>query len=226
MTFHEIHPDALIRQLEEQAIGPDDTFAFSCDRCGRCCREREDILLNPADLFRIANFLDLTPREVTERYCECYIGPDSRIPILRLKPKPYRNTCPFLGPQGCSVHPAKPTVCALFPLGRAYIPQKDKLVYFNQSAPCGSGKTSHSVQDWLASFGLSYADEDSLRWMRLTPRLSLWMREHEPHLREDELRTIWTAMQNLCYLQYDIHQPFSQQFIRNTDELLQLLPGV
>ena len=31
-------------------------------------------------------------------------------------------------------------------------------------------------------------------------------------------------MQNLCYLQYDIQHPFSEQFIRNTDELLQKLP--
>lgn len=28
-------------------IGLDDTFRFHCDQCGKCCIDREDILLNP-----------------------------------------------------------------------------------------------------------------------------------------------------------------------------------
>ena len=97
MNLNGIDASAFTRQLEEQALGPDDTFAFSCDRCGRCCREREDVLLNPADLFRIAKFLNQTPSQVVEHYCECYIGPDSRLPLIRLRPKAYRNT--FWGPK-------------------------------------------------------------------------------------------------------------------------------
>lgn len=225
MNLKGMNPVTLARQLEACALGPDDTFAFSCDRCGRCCREREDILLNPADLFRMAKFLGQTPKEVIASYCETYIGSDSRIPIIRLKPKAYRNTCPFLGPQGCRIHQAKPTVCALFPLGRAYIAPKDKLVYFLQPQTCGSGHATHTVREWLADFGLSYADEDTLRWMRLTPRLSLWMLRNESKLSPEECRKIWAAMLNLCYLQYDTHHPFSEQFARNTDELLRMLPG-
>ena len=224
MNLNGIDASAFTRQLEEQALGPDDTFAFSCDRCGRCCREREDVLLNPADLFRIAKFLNQTPSQVVEHYCECYIGPDSRLPLIRLRPKAYRNTCPFLGPEGCRIHQAKPTVCALYPLGRAYIAPKDKLVYFCQPLTCGSNKKMHTVREWLAAFGLTFADEDSMRWMRLSPRLTLWMLHNESKLRQKERCEIWAHMQNLCYLQYDIQHPFSEQFIRNTDELLQKLP--
>ena len=226
MNLKDMDPVALTQQLEACALGPDDTFTFSCDRCGRCCREREDILLNPADLFRIAKFLGLTPKEVTAGYCESYIGPDSRIPILRLKPKPYRNTCPFLGPHGCKIHEAKPTVCALFPLGRAYIAPKDKLVYFCQPLTCGSDQKTHTVREWLADFGLSYEDDDTLRWLRLAPRLSLWMLHKESSMSDAVRNAAWAIMQNLCYFQYDIHQPFSEQFARNTDILLQMLPGV
>lgn len=137
MNLNGIDASAFTRQLEEQALGPDDTFAFSCDRCGRCCREREDVLLNPADLFRIAKFLNQTPSQVVEHYCECYIGPDSRLPLIRLRPKAYRNTCPFLGPEGCRIHQAKPTVCALYPLGRANDSMQTvifKLIHSSQSA--------------------------------------------------------------------------------------------
>ena len=34
-------------------IGLDDTFRFHCDQCGKCCIDREDILLNPKDVFNI-----------------------------------------------------------------------------------------------------------------------------------------------------------------------------
>ena len=89
------------RWISGRSKRPIPTFAFSCDRCGRCCREREDVLLNPADLFRIAKFLNQTPSQVVEHYCECCIGPDSGLPLIRLKPKAYRNTCPFLGSECC-----------------------------------------------------------------------------------------------------------------------------
>lgn len=217
--------EKLTQQLEAAALGPDDTFAFSCDRCGRCCRDREDILLNPGDLFRIAKFLNKTPRQVMEEYCEGYIGPDSQIPIIRLKPKAYRNTCPFLGPDGCKIHAAKPTVCALFPLGRAYITTKDKLVYFCQPITCGSDKRTHTVREWLEEFGRSFTDEDTIRWMKLTPRLTIWMQQTGAALSEDTRRKIWFLIAELCYLHYDIHRSFSEQFAENTEILLSALPG-
>ena len=170
--------EILCKELEKSALGPDDTFSFSCDRCGRCCRSRDDILLNPGDLFRIASFFNSTPHQIVEQYCECYIGPDSRLPIIRLKPKTYRSTCPFLGSGGCKVHQAKPTVCALFPLGRAYLTTKGELIYFCQPVTCGSRKETHTVREWLTGFGLSYEDDDALHWMRLTLQKS----PPQPHL--------------------------------------------
>ena len=38
-------------------IGLDDTFRFHCDQCGKCCIDREDILLNPKDVFNISREL-------------------------------------------------------------------------------------------------------------------------------------------------------------------------
>ena len=225
MNTNETELLTLCSEIEKKALGPEDTFDFSCDRCGRCCREREDILLNPADLFRIARFLGLPPGEIAKRYCEGYIGSDSRIPVIRLKPKPYRKTCPFLGPEGCSVHAAKPTVCALFPLGRAYIYPKDKLVYFCQDVSCGAKTETHTAREWLAEFGREYEDSDTLAWMKLTPRLSLWMHKHEPSLSETKKQDLWAQMLRLCYLQYDIRQPFTPQFAANTAALLGQMAG-
>ena len=61
-------------------IGPDEPFPFHCVQCGKCCVHREDILLNPQDLFRMAKHLGQTPKDVVIHYCEVYTGPDSRMP--------------------------------------------------------------------------------------------------------------------------------------------------
>ena len=183
------------------------------------------ILLNPADLYRIARHLGLTPEETVTQYCEVYIGPDSQLPIIRLRPKEYRKTCPFLGASGCKIHAAKPTVCALFPLGRAYIASKNKLVYFCQPVTCGSNQQTHTVREWLAEFGRSYADEDTIRWMKLTPQLTLWMLKKGATLSEGARHAVWMLMLHLRYLHYDIHQPFTEQFADNVRMLLRALPG-
>lgn len=101
-----------------------------------------------------------------------------------LETKSLPQHLPLSGARRLQDSSSKPTVCALYPLGRAYIAPKDKLVYFCQPLTCGSNKKMHTVREWLAAFGLTFADEDSMRWMRLTPRLTLWMLHNESKLRQ------------------------------------------
>ena len=75
--------DPRLRHIAENlvniTIGPDEPFQFHCTQCGKCCTNREDILLNPQDLFRIAKHLEQTPQDVVEHFCEVYAGSDSQI---------------------------------------------------------------------------------------------------------------------------------------------------
>ena len=77
-------------------IGLDEEFKFNCTMCGKCCINREDILLNPKDMFNLAKELNMEAKQVLEAYCETYIGSDSRFPIVRLKPKGSIKRCPLL----------------------------------------------------------------------------------------------------------------------------------
>ena len=108
----------LLDNLENWTIGIDETFQFHCTKCGKCCLDREDILLNPRDMYKIAHYLKIPPHEVLKKYCETYIGNSSRVPIVRLKPIGKRRRCPFLKNSKCVIHAAKPSVCAIYPLGR------------------------------------------------------------------------------------------------------------
>lgn len=109
----------IAENYDEMKIGLDDEFRFRCTMCGKCCRNRHDILLNPYDLFRLSVGLDMKPLEICKRYCHVYAGETSRIPIVRLLPVGVDERCPFLLGNRCSVNSFKPNVCALFPLGRA-----------------------------------------------------------------------------------------------------------
>ena len=85
-----------IDYMMSHKMGLDDTFRFHCKACGKCCKNREDVLLTPYDLFRIARYLGRTPSEIVDKYCDTYMGPDSHLPVVRIKPVPPDNSCPFL----------------------------------------------------------------------------------------------------------------------------------
>lgn len=220
---NQTHAEEILQMMTQNRLGPDDTFEFDCDRCGKCCRNREDILFSPKDVFRIAKFLGRTPDEVIDTYCEVYIGENSRVPVVHLLPKPYRKTCPFLPKDGRSIHPAKPNVCAIFPLGRAKTADGKELIYFTQPVGCGFGSVKHTPKEWLAEFGRELQDQDDLSWMTLMHTLTLFFIQNEKMLAESPKTALWESIYLLCYLQYDTRKDFSEQFARNTGILRELL---
>ena len=86
----------IVDNFDSMKIGADEPFRFHCTMCGRCCINREDILLTPRDIYRMAKELQISPEELFKRYCETYIGHDSCIPIVRLKPRGSVKRCPLL----------------------------------------------------------------------------------------------------------------------------------
>ena len=57
----------IVENFEKFSIGLDDMFAFKCRSCGKCCRNREDMLLNARDVYNIATALGLTHRQVLNK---------------------------------------------------------------------------------------------------------------------------------------------------------------
>ncbi len=82
---------------------------FTCQPgCTRCCEEPGYVYLTENDLLRAAAHLGLTPARFERRFVY------RTTHLLRLR-KPRGRQCPFLLAGGCSIHPAKPTQCRLFP---------------------------------------------------------------------------------------------------------------
>lgn len=82
-------------------------YSFKCQRCGVCCNNKR-IKPDPEERSRLAAFMGIS----TDRFgADCL---ESSTGELRLSSN---GDCLFLGPDGCRVHPARPLVCRLFPLG-------------------------------------------------------------------------------------------------------------
>jgi len=226
------HED-IMNNLQNLIIGIDDMFRFKCRECGGCCKNREDILLNSRDLFNIAKKLGITVVQVLEQYCEIYIGQQSKIPVARLMPRGTNRACPLLARNKCRVHDSKPTVCALFPLGRVIVGEKatkglrqdepKKLQYIINPIHCGNRKHKHTVRSWLERFNIPIDDEFFIMWSELVLFLSITMNGYEEQQVSDKLLNLmWQAIINALYTAYDIKRDFMEQFIENRSKVTEL----
>ncbi len=82
-------------------------FSYTCNQCGRCCREQV-ITLSPYDVIRIARAANLMTSEAIKRYTLrrgslLKFGEDGR--------------CLALDGVRCTIHQGRPLACRLYPLG-------------------------------------------------------------------------------------------------------------
>ena len=223
----------ILDNYEKMKIGADELFKFHCTMCGKCCINREDILLTPRDVYNMAKQLSMSPEDLIRQYCEVYIGADSRFPIVRLKPQGNNKRCPLLRHDRCRVHNAKPAVCAMFPIGRALgaVEAGDKLPQFTVSdiqylftdPGCGDDAETHTPREWMESFGLPVPDTYFIKWQQLLCQTSLWLRKFEKEATEQTMEIIWTAIHIGLYLKYDMNKDFMEQFERNAQEIVALM---
>ena len=223
----------IAENFENMTIGVDDKFRFSCKQCGKCCTAREDILFSPFDLFRAAKKLDMTPDEFVNEYCDSYVGDTSKMIIVRLMPRGSIKRCPLLRDRKCSIHDAKPMVCAMFPIGRGFKldPKKpgaeqisaESIRFVFNGAHCGNAE-EHTVREWFASFGIPIKDEFFIEWQKAISEIGDAIKYAEKVCSNDEvLNLIYTAIYGLMYIKYDTSQEFMPQFLRNRDSLLGFL---
>jgi len=225
--------NAIFENLDQMQVRPDDTFRFKCYGCGRCCKNRDDILLNPQDLFRLAKHLKMEPMQVIEHYGETYIGDQSHVPIVRLKPVGKERVCPLLKEDNrCGVHASKPTVCALFPLGRYQSAPKADLNapretgYFVLPVTCGGHKQT-TVRAYLESFGIPLEDEFYAKWTEMLMFLAGYCGDAiRRGVSEHTMDILWGVIFEQLYLRYNADQAFQPQFDANTAKLRKALEDI
>lgn len=228
--------EKMIENIDSMTIGLDDTFKFHCDQCGKCCTNREDIILSPMDIFRMSSELEMTPVAFYREYCVFNIGENSRIPIIRLISVGRDRHCVLLKNRKCSVHKVKPAVCAMYPMGR-YIAiepgkyDKDSIAasevkYLLQPLSCGDESETHTVREWLNGFVIKLEDEAFIRWHQAVAQFGTKIRQLEKEQDMFTMMEIWLVMRAIPYLRYDISRDFMPQFDENLKEMLELLDDI
>lgn len=227
----------IVENFDTMKIGVDEPFRFHCDQCGKCCLNREDILLTPKDLYNLAKELKMTTRDVVNTYGEIYIGSSSRLPIVRLRPRGSIKRCPLLKDRKCSVHKVKPVVCAMFPIGRCikidsgeYNAQgvgKSQTEYIFTNPGCGDNSETHTVREWLGEFGIPLEDEFFMKWHQTIANIGNFIHKTEKVCGEELMEKLWSLIFVVLYLNYDTEEDFLPQYMQNAEKLstmIKLLP--
>ena len=224
----------IVDNMEKYQIGIDDPFQFKCIGCGKCCKNREDILFTSRDVFQIAQHLEKEPHEIIQQYCDCYVGADSRMPIVRLKPVGSNKACPFLEGKRCTIHAVKPTVCALYPIGRVVQLPKEGVGktaritagYILQPTECGSRTRTNTVRQWLERFNIPVDDEFYHEWNGLIAELSRLIHDVGQKFSEASINPLYEILGGLLYTRYDIAEPFMPQFMANKKDAMTITESV
>lgn len=122
-----------------------------CKGCSACCHGMgESIVLDPMDGWRLGNFLGKKTEELLAAgVIELNVADGIVLPNIAMKGE--SEQCRFLDEKGrCSVHPARPGICRLFPLGRYYEEGSDSFHYFLQIHECQKeNRTKVKVKKWI-----------------------------------------------------------------------------
>lgn len=133
-----------------------------CRGCSACCSGMgSSVVLDPLDLFRLTVSLGSSFEELMTDKIELNVVDGIILPNLKMSS--HTETCAFLNEQGrCSIHPHRPGICRLFPLGRFYGETSENgetavtsngersFRYFLQVHECPApNKTKVKIEKWL-----------------------------------------------------------------------------
>lgn len=146
--------------------GPNDMVKADCGDCkgcSACCHGMGDsIVLDPFDVYRFTNGLNLSFEALLEDKIELNIFDGMILPCLKMTGE--NESCAFLNKEGrCSVHGIRPGICRLFPLGRVY--ENGGFQYFLQVHECkNENRTKVKVKKWIDTPDLKQNDGFILAW--------------------------------------------------------------
>lgn len=146
--------------------GPNDLVKADCRDCQGCsdccCGMGESIVLDPFDVYRLEKGLETTFEKLLESRLELHVVDGVILPNLKMEEG--RDRCTFLNDQGrCGIHPYRPGICRLFPLGRFY--EDHSFRYFLQTGECrNQSRSKIKVKKWIDTPDYKKNEAFVVRW--------------------------------------------------------------
>ncbi|MCC8137856.1 MAG: YkgJ family cysteine cluster protein [Clostridiales bacterium] len=192
-----------------------------CRGCSACCHGMGvSAILDPLDVCRLSQGTGLSAELLLADKLELNVVDGIILPNLRMGGE--EEACGFLDAEGrCSVHPYRPGVCRLFPLGRYYRETSQETLqqpggaasfsYFLQVHECPApNKTKVRVEKWLEQPDIARYEEYILQWHNFLERAQAFAGGNTS---DEELKTINLYILKQFFLQpYDLGRDFYAQF--------------
>ncbi len=200
-----------------------------CRGCSVCCHGMgASAILDPLDVHRLSQETGLPAEVLFSDKLELNVVDGIILPNLRMSGN--EEACGFLDSDGrCSVHPYRPGVCRLFPLGRYYMKEVPQTVqrpdeasctqrtdstsfsYFVQTHECPMpNKTKVRVEKWLDQPDLAGYEAYILNWHIFLERAEALVKRTTD---DGEIKNIDLYILKLFFMKpYDPGQDFYTQF--------------
>lgn len=191
-----------------------------CKGCFDCCTGMGDtVILDPLDVHRLSVSLKKSPDKLIEEDLELGVVDGNILPHLRMSGKDER--CVFLNGEGrCSIHPFRPGICRLFPLGRYY--EDNSFRYFLQIHECKKQNRSKvKVKKWIDT-------PDVKRYEQFIADWHYYLKDVQEILYQSEdtqlIKNLNLYVVNRFYLKpYETDKDFYEQFYERMEEARGLL---
>ena len=141
-----------------------------CSGCSSCCRGMGNtIVLDPYDVWRLTGGLGVSLQQLLAGHLELNVVDGIILPNLKLAGD--SEQCTFLNDAGrCSIHPYRPGICRLFPLGRYY--EEDGFRYILQIHECEKPNRSKvKIRKWMDTPDMERYDAYIADWHAFLSKL-------------------------------------------------------
>ncbi len=151
-----------------------------CEGCSACCKGMgNSIVLDPYDMYRLSAGLGILPEVLLAEKLELAVVEGLILPNLRMQERgEEKEVCGFLDENGrCSIHPYRPGICRIFPLGRYY--ENRSFRYFLQTQECrNQNRGKVKVWKWIDT-------PDSKRYDAYISDWHFYLQELQEYLRKE-----------------------------------------
>ena len=109
-----------------------DGIKFKCQKCGACCNIEDGVVyLLKKDIYNLSSFFNIEIGEFKDKYTT--LTEEGSFIIKDI----HSSICRFQKNNRCSVYPARPTQCRLYPFWSTLM--KDRSLFYSENCP-GIGK--------------------------------------------------------------------------------------
>jgi Fe-S-cluster containining protein len=180
-----------------------------CSGCSSCCRGMgQSILLDPYDIFQLQIATGQSFAGLMQEKIELCVESGIILPALRMQSE--TDACGFLNHEGrCRIHPYRPGLCRLFPLGRSY--DEKGLHYFLLEDACRiQNRTKIKIKKWLEVPALSQYEKFLAAWhdLRKEVQEQIIKRQSDNFTQKVNVQMLELFFQK----SYDTEEDFYQQF--------------